>query len=1100
MEFPVNGTSSRLNHYGPTLACPSAAEFLARNPNVDLNWRASLVGSEAGLYTSSKGVAFLETMAAGSTSAEVLSLDAPWVGPAIDYLETLNFLDTKHIRKKYIEVSPTGDVLGIPYKGNQLHFFFRKDLFKRHGLEYPDKSIEQFNRVMMELQTKERAYRRSQGDPNADKFYALGIAAGTSANRITFVLLTLLTTMNGPGIVTDKGHVVVNNPTTIQILEMWKGWHGTLMDPENLQMNTNAMRNQLFREGYVGAGLMWASNSKQMYEIVASKGFDIGSGPVPGPHGAGCSGHWVRSISVHTRDKAAARDLLTIAATQAELEYQQNVSWHQDCTSYITRNDPVLWKNYCTKNPIICEGNEKYPEFWERIVHRPSRGTGPQYSKCTGIIFENVWKFFRNEITSAECAAGMEKELQVALGFLDLKELEGDESVWTSSRIALTVVVVVCSLLFIGMIGAIVMQVRSMRKPSGCSVPISVLLGLIMTAMLSVALGVIISKNDESFRNMSESLAESVRKQSLLTMHTTIDSQFQSLIKFSTTLDLFNVKAQVIARIPFDINLMDFDPRSLVLLVDREFPYKVLFSSDENQQENRASLAAWSGANLTSIPVQGSVSAVLAKVLEASPGWGDITTVPREKDTVKLTADGKAISANLKAVDSRDRRTNGFSHKQLHWLLIYITPDDLILSESKAALDESLDLSILIGVVTIVVTMACSVVIASPLVRLASNMEHVRVMNMAAIVPQSGGILLEMSALSMGFTHMCDMLVEYRAFLPKTVLAVSEDEDDEDLGTLTESVSVSRAGASSSRGSKDSKKSLSSMHVKTNIAQFTLKLNTLRGAVLVVSIKPKQGASTDEQGKKFSDVVAQIELIISTTGVTLHTFNAFAPNQLALSAGMARTTSAAHEKIARVMMAISSACGSSVTVAANSGKFVCGNVGTNLTRGFGVMGSAMESVAQLLRSAEFLTEKSGENLRVVGSDFYERSKAGYTTRPLDILVSVSGSGVVTSEIVYHLIAEQKVAEEEWMYQLESIENMEGKKQPVNTCFTSIKEEGTVGVHIQECLKTFDSLDKLDQAILNSLKGVSDCVRLPTYSVSLLQVGTAAEWVTNNKTL
>eukprot|EP00755_Sulcionema_specki_P030759 Sspe_Gene.95103::Locus_67429_Transcript_2_3_Confidence_0.500_Length_1439::g.95103::m.95103/K10236/thuE; trehalose/maltose transport system substrate-binding protein len=353
---------------------------------------------------------YSEMLSAEDVSMEVLMLDTQWTHPLTDFLVDLSFLDLSHVRKKYVEVEErTGRVLGVPNKPNQQGFLYRKDLFAKHGLEYPDQSWEQFEEVLTELQRRERAA------GNTD-FYPLGIALGKSTNRATFNFVTLLSGLDGGQIIEADGRVTVNNPRAARMLEMWRRWYGTLIAPETQMTNRHVHRTEHFFNNKSAVMLGWVADTVQFFKHMEehpSWGWEIGIGPIPGPTGAGCMGTWYYSLSKHVRRPEAAKEYLRVAMSKESVVARSFALSNADYATEEIRRDPVLWERYCSLNPIICSSKERWPDFWERAVYRPSQVCGTLYDRCTQIVYDAVWGVMDGAMSGEEAVAKMEADLNV---------------------------------------------------------------------------------------------------------------------------------------------------------------------------------------------------------------------------------------------------------------------------------------------------------------------------------------------------------------------------------------------------------------------------------------------------------------------------------------------------------------------------------------------------------------------------------------------------------------------------------------------------------------------------------------------------------------
>eukprot|EP01059_Diplonema_ambulator_P037163 TRINITY_DN9677_c2_g1_i1.p1 TRINITY_DN9677_c2_g1~~TRINITY_DN9677_c2_g1_i1.p1 ORF type:complete len:1064 (+),score=379.66 TRINITY_DN9677_c2_g1_i1:231-3194(+) len=688
----------------------------------------------------------------GQTGYEVLSLDTPWVTTVASDLLELD-IDPSLIRKKWrLHVAPSGKLYTVPREPNQLLMYYRKDLFDKHGLSWPE-TWEQFDVTLKDLMAKE---------PGIWGF-TLPIDRN-SQNRIIYVLVSLLSGHDAGSVVEADGNITINNPNAARTLAMWKNWIGTICPQDAYGYTSNDAYN-LFAEGKAAVLLHWTTSSTKLLDLMkqnTSVGWDIQIAPVPGPNGAGCSGDWSVGINRHTPLKEAALDLVK--------RFAENFSYYEEFAGEPVRADvmarPGFWNNMYAANPMIAVSMQTYPAFWDRLVHRPSTGCKALYDDCINIVFKHVTDFFVSSDFSAEAAvAAMESDLKQLLGDVDLHVSGYSRRQWSDTRIAMVIVSCAAGLLLIGIAVVIRHTARSMRSASNLKIPVSIMLGLVAVVSFSTVLSVVVTRNDAAIRGISKDMSASLRQQGMLALEISVTGTIDGLVEQSKVTWALLMQ-RVLGNIRQDIGRMRLQPRSLIVLIDRA-SNQVLVSNDEKLQPTGV-VATDSSPDL---------NPWVRDALRNVNNWN--TSIIDPDRSYLYSTDGGDVYANMLNIrKSASGDETSFISYSVDWLLVYMTPHEVIMGSAEAAYDEAIDLSIILASVGLVVLLACAVVITHPFVKLVKDMKLVESMEMDMIVKRDS-MLLEVSALLGGFYAMCDILNEYKAYMPATLFQKSDSEPEE---------------------------------------------------------------------------------------------------------------------------------------------------------------------------------------------------------------------------------------------------------------------------------------------------------------------------------
>ena len=678
-----------------------------------------------------------------SDEVDVLWLDAPWIGPVIDHLEPLVIPDIeKRINPKFYRKNDKGEVISITGTDNQLVMYYRKDIFDKHGATWP-KTMLEFDVTVKRVMEAERLER---GD---DNFWGFLIGTDDSSNRMSYMLATLLTTEDAGMVVEDDGRVSIFNQAAALVISRWRSWFGSITPLECFGMSTGDTRKKFLRsEGLVV--LVWTGNSDAMNEAnTANPSWDIRVGPIPGrtagKWGTGCSGDWSIAVSKYSKKKDLAQGWANMWAGVADRQSLSSND-HFPITA-VNLTDSAFLDTYCKANPILCNSVKEIPEYWtQQMTHRPSQGCGALYRGCVELIYKHIHPFLESNSRSAEqTLEALQQDLFELLGHVKSTDEDEDESSMKGHRVGLIIVAVIGGILLIIVSFFLYKQQKRMTRASG--IPIPALLALIVLVTSCVIAVPLITTTSEVMRDISRDMSTSIRKQSLHTLETTILSTVESLLETTTTSS--GIIGIVIAKTKNDIGRIELHAESLVALVDIATG-EVLISSDLRRQPEKQvypNVHPWLRAALAELSFQ-------TKLIDS-------------KLTLSLSVNSKKLFVNQIGIGfGTDKGFIGSS-----WVLLYVTPEAVIMGEANDAIEKSVDLSVIISIVAVATAVTLASLITKPLVKLAQDMEYVRLMLPEKVVPPTVLIpLRETSSLQRGFDSMCMILREYKAFLPNSIL------------------------------------------------------------------------------------------------------------------------------------------------------------------------------------------------------------------------------------------------------------------------------------------------------------------------------------------
>ncbi|KAJ9438959.1 hypothetical protein DIPPA_34627 [Diplonema papillatum] len=160
------------------------------------------------------------------------------------------------------------------------------------------------------------------------------------------------------------------------------------------------------------------------------------------------------------------------------------------------------------------------------------------------------------------------------------------------------------------------------------------------------------------------------------------------------------------------------------------------------------------------------ISEWVQDVLDVLGSDWDTRAIPLEDFTVDVG--GERVDVNMRSVYVSEDITTTVT-RTVRYLFIQMYPYAVTMEEADKTVAETVDLSVILSIVGITVVLVVISFLMLPLVRLALDMEKVRLLDLDELDLTQGSRLTEIASLLLGFQSMCQMLTEYKAFMPKTL-------------------------------------------------------------------------------------------------------------------------------------------------------------------------------------------------------------------------------------------------------------------------------------------------------------------------------------------
>jgi trehalose/maltose transport system substrate-binding protein len=310
-----------------------------------------------------------------SPDLDVLMIDVIWPGQLasnlVDLGPKLGDASKNHYPGIVANDTINGTLVSMPFFSDFGILYYRSDLLQKYNLSTPPKSWDELGQQAMTIMNGEKA-----SNPNFGGFVYQGSAyEGLTCNGLEWFAST------GGGMIVEDGKATVNNPQAIAILNIMKGWVGTVSPrgvttyQEEDARNTFQTGNAAFMRNWPYAYALGAANDSPV------KGkFDVA--PLPASSGqqpVGCIGGWALAASKYSRSPDASIEFIRYL-TSPEFQTFRGVVGGYVPTIQSVADDPRVQQAqpYLAKVGSVTR------------VARPSAETGENYNQVSTLYFQGV--------------------------------------------------------------------------------------------------------------------------------------------------------------------------------------------------------------------------------------------------------------------------------------------------------------------------------------------------------------------------------------------------------------------------------------------------------------------------------------------------------------------------------------------------------------------------------------------------------------------------------------------------------------------------------------------------------------------------------------
>jgi trehalose/maltose transport system substrate-binding protein len=340
-------------------------------------------------------------LAAGNSDIDVYQTDVIWApqlaSQLVDLTAATKDIVAEHFPSIIQSQTVNGKLVALPIFTDAPALYYRKDLLDKYGAKVPAtwKELADTAKLVMD---KERA----AGNRDIWGFVFQGNAyEGLTCDALEWVM------SNGGGqIIEPDGSISINNPKAAAVLDMVKGWVGTIAPPGVL-----AYQEEESRGVWQTGNAVFMRNWPYAYALGNGAGspikgkFDVA--PLPAGTGEGARpvatlGGWNLAVSKYSKHPDAAIELVKFIASPAMQKYR----------TLKTSNLPTIQALYddadiAREQPIV----PRWKQIFLNAVPRPSAATRIKYNEASSQFWNAVHNTLSGDGTAADNLADLEAML-----------------------------------------------------------------------------------------------------------------------------------------------------------------------------------------------------------------------------------------------------------------------------------------------------------------------------------------------------------------------------------------------------------------------------------------------------------------------------------------------------------------------------------------------------------------------------------------------------------------------------------------------------------------------------------------------------------------
>lgn len=343
---------------------------------------------------------YQQLLGAGASDIDVLQVDVIWPGILAPHLLDLAPLagaaTDAHFPSIVANDTVGGRLVAMPWYTDAGVLYYRRDLLEKYGATVP--------RTWQELTATAARIQAAEREAGNERMWGF-VWQGRAYEGLTCNALEWIASHGGGTVIDGDGRVTVDNPRSVEALELAAGWIGTISPPGVLNYAEEESRG-VFQSGNAVFMRNWP------YAWTLAQGEDS---PIRGrvgvsalPAGAGgrstaALGGWQLAVSRYSRHPGLAADLVLFLTSPEEQERRAVAGAYNPTV-------PALYAK-----PAVLEANPFYADLYATFtgaVRRPSSVAGGRYNEVSSEFWTAVSSVLAGRTRAADALATLAPRLE----------------------------------------------------------------------------------------------------------------------------------------------------------------------------------------------------------------------------------------------------------------------------------------------------------------------------------------------------------------------------------------------------------------------------------------------------------------------------------------------------------------------------------------------------------------------------------------------------------------------------------------------------------------------------------------------------------------
>ena len=344
-------------------------------------------------------------LAARSSTPDVYYIDVVWPAVLAGEVVDLNQYLAKEAGDQ-LETQVQNDTVGgrltsMPFNTELGVLYYRADLLRKYGYRNPPATWDELEKIAARIQAGERA------GGNED-FWGY-VWQGAAYEGLTCNALEWQVSYGGGNVIEPDRSITVNNPRTIEAIQMARRWIGTISPPSVVAFKEQDSRNVL-HAGNAAFERDWLWRQFSEESLIPNSKAMIAIGLLPGgpARRASTLGGQSLAISKYSKHPREAAELIRYLTS-----HDEQLSLWKKHAMLPTRREFYASPEYLQDRPGVAQ---LWKELGSVAVVRPSTVSGMHYDEVSRAYFSSVHSVLAGEKDAGEAIAELQAKLESITG------------------------------------------------------------------------------------------------------------------------------------------------------------------------------------------------------------------------------------------------------------------------------------------------------------------------------------------------------------------------------------------------------------------------------------------------------------------------------------------------------------------------------------------------------------------------------------------------------------------------------------------------------------------------------------------------------------